>query len=353
MPTYRGLMKAKSRAALVAVAMLAGACADRGRAVDLHELPPKTVAVSRITSAVRSSHGGGAPVVIVAIDGVRWQEIFQGTDEALSGADVVPASAIVPNLHAIANRRGAFVGVPGYGSISASGPNYVSLPGYTELLGGRTSKCTDNGCPRTSLPSLLDEASSAGAKVAAFSSWDKLDFAATSEPGRFFTSCGRKGSGALDPWPGHGSYRPDRVTAALALEYLEDEQPDVLFLGLGDTDEYAHRGDYAGYVASLRHADEVVGRIYRVLDRMGARGNTTHVIVTTDHGRAEDFRSHGPMSEAARVWMLASGPRIKARGAVASPYARRLADIAPTLRVVLGLSPDLSESAGSTLDELF
>jgi len=355
MATYRSTMKVKSRAALVALTMLASSCADRGRAVGVHEIESPADALPEAPWSREANGGRGvdAPVVIVAIDGVRWQEVFLGADRAFSSSAPLPAPAIFRHLHALGSERGAFVGAPGHGTISASGPNYVSLPGYTEILGGRPSRCTDNGCARTTLPSILDEARAAGAKVAAFASWEKLDLAATASPGAFFSSCGRGGNPMIDPWPGHGDYRPDRVTANAALAHYEAEQPDVFFLGLGDPDEYAHRNDYPGYLAALRHADEIVGRLVALLDRMGDRGRSTHVIVTADHGRASDFQNHGAMPEAARVWMVAAGPRFGARGNVMSPEPRRLADIAPTLRVVLGLPPDTSVRSGAPLAELF
>src|SRR6185369_2927749 len=102
----------------------------------------------------------------------------------------------------------------------------------------------------------------------------------------------------------------------------------------------AHRGDYPRYLTAIREADEALGRLMAILDRSGERGKNTHIIVTADHGRARDFRNHGKMPEAARVWMVASGPRIAARGTVRSGRERRLADVAPTVRLVLGLVPD-------------
>jgi hypothetical protein len=344
-------MNAKSRAALVVLATLASGCADRGRAVDIREVDGYRRASDPAPRAVEGGRGVDAPVVIVTIDGVRWQEVFQGTDRAYSSSPT-PATSLLPNLHALGTDRGAFVGAPGRGTISASGPNYVSLPGYTELLSGRASHCTDNDCARTTLPSILDESRAAGGKVAAFASWERLDLATTASPGAFRVSCGRHGDPAVDPWPGYGDYRPDRITADVALAYYQAEQPDVFFLGLGDPDELAHRGDYHGYVAALRHADDVIGRLVAILDRTD-RGRSTHLIVTADHGRATDFRNHGAMPEAARVWMVASGPRFLARGTVLSPHPRRLADVVPTLRLVLGLLPDGSERSGAPIEELF
>jgi hypothetical protein len=297
--------------------------------------------------------GVDAPVVLVTIDGVRWQEIFEGTDRVLSRQLPIGPERYLPNLHALGTDHGAFVGAPGRGTIAASGPNYVSLPGYTELLSGRPSRCHDNNCARTNLPSILDEAHAAGAKVAAFASWDRLDHAATASPGAFMVSCGRGADSSIDPWPGAGNYRPDRLTAALALAYFEAEEPDVFFLGLGDPDEHAHQNNYDAYVESIRQADAIVGRLLSILERSGDRGRRTHVVVTADHGRAYDFKDHGAYSEAARVWMVASGPRFAARGAVGSPRRRYLADITPTLRLVLGLAPDTSAWAGEEISELF
>src|SRR6202000_2412366 len=191
--------------------------------------------------------------------------------------------------------------------------NYVSLPGYIEILSGRPTMCTDNKCARVQVPTFLDEARAARASVAAFSAWESIANAATSNPGGFFVSAGRHDNEAIDPWPGEGQYRPDHFTADAARAYSARVRPDVFFLGLGDTDERAHHGDYPGYVDALRRADDTLGRLVELTD------NTTTSVVTADHGRAVTFNHHGAMPEAARVWMVASGPRIFARGEVTSP----------------------------------
>src|ERR1700754_3634014 len=81
MSIYRSLMKVRSRAALFVLATLASGCADRGRAVDVREVqPPLEVTTNAATLDVDGGRGVDAPVVIVTLDGVRWQEVFQGTD---------------------------------------------------------------------------------------------------------------------------------------------------------------------------------------------------------------------------------------------------------------------------------
>lgn len=336
-----------SKTVLGVVALMATGCADRGKPVVQPEPPPAAVPLVYAANEVDGGQRGLGSVVIVTIDGVRWQEIFTGSDLGRTSEPPLDARSLTPNLHRLGERTGAFIGAPGKGVIAASGPNYVSLPGYIEILGGRPARCQDNQCSRTPLPSLLDEARAAGAKVAAFSSWERIDLAASSAPGAFELSCGRHSDESINPWPGDGDYRPDRFTSELALAYYAKERPDVFYLGLGDPDEHAHRGDYQGYVGALRRADETVGRLLELVDRK------TTVIITADHGRAATFDHHGGMPEAARVWMVAAGPRFIARGAVSSPHPRRLADIAPTLRVVMGLPADTSETSGAPIEELF
>jgi arylsulfatase A-like enzyme len=206
-----------------------------------------------------------------------------------------------------------------------------------------------------------------------FSSWDRIERVASADTADLVLSTGRtrvsnepalrddEATSALlnegraaAAFPGKAGFRPDRFTAALALRYLETRRPRLMFLGLGEPDEYAHRGDYPGYLAALRAADRTLGELFEALDRMGPRGQRTTVFVTADHGRARDYRFHGRrFPESARVWLLAAGGDVTARGLVRSERSHRLADLAPTLRVVLGLPPDEAPAAGAPIEELF
>jgi hypothetical protein len=320
------------------------------------------------------------PVILVVLDGVRWQEVFGGIDPRLAATHragpVVGARSLLPSLYAALDARGAAVGAPGYGVIAASGPNFVSLPGYTEIFGGRPPDgCQDNECAGASGPTIVDavrDRAGSDSDVAVIASWAPIARAATRMPSRIVLSAGRQDvAGAhflvddtstrevldegahADPRPGHDGFRPDRYTAELALRYLESRRPAFLFVGLGEPDEYAHADDYRGYLASLRAADDFFGRLFAVLDRMGDRGRRSLVLVTADHGRAHDYRDHGAgLPESARVWLLALGGPVHARGFVQGPAARRLADVAPTIRQVVGLPFDDFAGAGTPMLEL-
>jgi hypothetical protein len=364
----------------------AGEAFDPRAAVPTTQAPAISVAEPEPAEApAPSAEAPPAPpddpaAVVVVLDGTRWQDIFLGADPLLSAAahvDPPSAAALTPHLHALLEERGAAVGAPEHGPpMTASGPNFVSLPGYTEIFGGhRRHPCGDNDCPKTRTRTVFDEVRERGqpGDVAVFSSWERIARAATVDEAGVVLSCGRsrlsnepllredaatsgwleEGRGAA-AFPGKGDFRPDRFTAGLALRYLESKRPRLLFLGLGEPDEYAHRGDYAGYLDSLRFADAVIGRLFEVLDRMGSRGERTTVFVTADHGRARDWRFHGRrFPESSRVWLVAAGAGIAARGLVPSSEPHHLADLAPTLRVLLALPADTAPAAGTTLDELF
>jgi hypothetical protein len=325
--------------------------------------------------------GRTSAVVLVVLDGVRWQEVFEGVDPALARAqdfppeDVVDARHLMPTLHDVFIAHGVAVGAPGYGpEMRATGPNYVSLPGYNEILSGRTAtRCLDNECPARREPTFADELSRLDLDrprdAAVISSWESIERAASAGGSDVVISTGRHHGRNLDAMrsddaeralleqgmragsaPGSGDFRPDRFTAEIALRYLERETPRFLFLGLGEPDEYAHQGNYRGYLASLRAADDALGRLVDTLGRMGERGKRTSVFVTTDHGRASTFRDHGGYApESGRVWLVASGGGIPETGPVRSFEPHRLADIAPTMRALMGLAADDGDAAGKAI----
>jgi hypothetical protein len=302
-------------------------------------------------------------LVLITLDGVRWQEIFGGVDPALARQYRLPERAVVdaatlsPNLHR-AMETGIALGGPEGEPMVATGPNFASLPGYLELLTGEPSTCQRNDCPRTARRTLLDACREApdtsAADVAMIASWENLENAATGRDPSFLVSAGRhhgvhrdlmmadavmatlvrRGEKAFPP-PGQNDYRPDRLTAPLALRFLRTKAPRCLFVGLGDTDEYAHLGDYGSYLRALREADRFVGDVLEAVADEGDAGARTTVWITTDHGRADTFVGHGARApESSRVWLVATGAGVTRERA---STIRRLADVAPVLTTVLGL----------------
>ncbi|MGB1293696.1 MAG: phosphoglyceromutase, partial [Pseudoalteromonas sp.] len=106
------------------------------------------VATSTLVNATQN-------VVLVTLDGVRWQEVFSGADEALiNNADFVKNQAqlnsefwhkdpkqrqklLMPFITQTMANKGAIIGDRNNDSkMSVSNPWYFSYPGYNEILTG-------------------------------------------------------------------------------------------------------------------------------------------------------------------------------------------------------------------------
>ncbi len=309
-------------------------------------------------------------VVLVTVDGVRWQDVFFGPDRERvpSARREELASVALPNLERLMRDDGAVYGAPGEEDawFDVSGPSYLSLPGYTQLFSGRSAvSCQDNECPGAHSPTLLDRVGQRyGRHNAVFlSSWAPLQRAAFLDPGNALASSGRQGGHGRDaledagfrlligrgsdaePAPGYGDYRPDEYTADLALALFERQRPTLLFVGFGDTDEHAHHDDYLSYFHALAQFDEWLGQMQQAAARLREAGHAVTFFITTDHGRDHSFASHGGNPEAARTWLVAAGDGVKHRGPQTGSH--QIADISPTIAQLLDV--DLPGATGTPL----
>ncbi len=365
---------------LAFVGVIAGGEATWGAARFRPEPPLEGRAFTTSSPVTEARHDERAEsaVVLVVLDGVRWQEVFYGADRSLARAHGMNPLAwvnprdLMPNVHRLVHTHGVAIGAPGHGAqISASGPQFISLPGYLEIFAGKPDlACDRNDCARPPVRTIADQVRDASGAddVALIASWPNIARAASADASGFVVTAGRKlveqagvlqgdpalsqlleHGAAVPAWPGEGQYRPDASTARIALRYLEAKRPRFLFVGLGDADEYGHRDDYAAYLEAVHQSDAFVGELVELLGRMGARGRHTTVIVTADHGRAYDFKDHGPQfPESGRVWLTAFGGDMKAQGLAVAPHRYTLSDVAPTVRALLGIT----EGPGEPIAEI-
>lgn len=276
-------------------------------------------------------------VILVAIDGTRWQDVFEGPPD------------LMPTLERWMTTDGVAIGAPGHGEMWASGPNYISMPGYTEMLTGRPSACQTNGCGNITTPTLVDQVMAGGGEAAVISSWELIARVAAVDSSRVTMSTGRHVTArteGLDPetlqesrqaeaWPGTDDYRPDDITARVALGLLDRRLPRFAFFGLGDTDEHAHHNNRDRYYAALRAADQFLSEVEK---RVTPR---TVIMVTADHGRSASFCDHGGGDhDSGRVWMVVRALGLGTKGLVDAGRVR-LADVAPTVRCLLELPRDV------------
>ena len=355
-----GRFKPMHFAPLVA-ALAMGACTERASTASIVTDDVAT------TSTAETPRDGR--VILITIDGARWQDVFQGSDPSLGGAPSAPPEQLMPRAHALVATRGVAIGATraGCGTVHTAGASNVSLPGYLEIFTGHASHCLDNACAQVEETVFDEAARDERMSVASIGSWEMLGRAVSGGASGVITSVGRDWPEAVpvsghlaelveagrnvNPYPGIDAYRPDAATSAIALEYLRVNKPALFHIGLGDTDELGHRNDYGGYLAALKQADDTIGAVADILDTMGEDGATTTVIVTPDHGRNSDFKDHGVFRpESGRTFVLAFGGRVAVQGLGCPSHDYTLADIAPTIRVLMGLPKDRADGAGRAID---
>ena len=154
------------------------------------------------------------------------------------------------------------------------------------------------------------------------------------------------------PWD---SVRYDAFTFHYALESLRHDRPYVLYISLGEPDEYAHEGHYDKYLASIRRCDQFLRELWGTLQADREYAGRTTLVVTVDHGRGEGpkWRDHGsgrdehgavkdpddvtPGSD--QTWFAVIGPGISPDQAKAYGPERcaKLEQVAATILTALGL----------------
>lgn len=320
--------------------------------------------------APRAAEGGEPNVILITLDGVRWQEIVQGSDPELDRGN--PVSVLMPFLMETLLPRGVFFGDHRRGlGMTISNPDGISLPAYQSLFAGVTTECHTNQCGRTNHETLQErlvrELGVPRLKVATIASWDQIPNAAERIAGATFVNAAFEplvdgtsdselaGLNSLQEGdrPLWGAARADRYTMGHARRYLRVHRPRFLYISLNDSDEWGHRGDYPRYLGSIRNYDRWIAELVAQLDDMGEYGRDTTLIVTTDHGRGfgREWAHHGAVDGSRDVWLFARSPLTRST-CQASKGGYRHIDIRPTIEAAFGLKPLTGPGRGQVIREI-
>ncbi|MEZ6117985.1 MAG: alkaline phosphatase family protein [Pirellulaceae bacterium] len=316
-------------------------------------------------------------LLLVTLDGLRWQELFTGADARLmtkDGGNVNDEDALrnrffrdSPEERRIAlmpffwnsmAAQGQVFGDPDHdSSVTVTNGHFFSYPGYNEILSGIGDPAIDsndkNPNPNVSVLEFLHNKSNFAGQVFAFGSWDVFPFILNEgrsgipvnagwEPlneGHDSDSLERLDAIAKElpaVWP---SVRYDIFTLEGALHCLRTQKPKILYVALGETDDWAHEGRYDLYLDSANRNDRYIQRLWQAAQAMPEFANKTALILTTDHGRGdgrEGWKSHGvdyPGSD--KMWIAVMGPGIKSLGVRNSVHVTQ-AQVAATVAKLLG-----------------
>jgi hypothetical protein len=132
----------------------------------------------------------------------------------------------------------------------------------------------------------------------------------------------------------------DALTFHTALEYWKTAKPSVLFLSLGETDEWAHGGRYDEYIRAANRVDLYLKTIWEQAQSMPEYRGVTSLVVTVDHGRGlapVEWKSHGQkLDETKYIWLAVMGPDTKPLGERKNVNPVTQSQVAATIAALLG-----------------
>jgi hypothetical protein len=116
-------------------------------------------------------------------------------------------------------------------------------------------------------------------------------------------------------WPGNAF---DVIAIGAARSALERRKPRVLYIGLGETDEWGHGRRYDLYLDAANKADRFLADLWAWLQKDPQYRDKTALLITTDHGRGStraDWTDHGKTVPGAEfIWIAVMGPDTPALG---------------------------------------
>jgi len=295
-------------------------------------------------------------VILITIDGARYQEMFGGFDgelykkidedaekkDVFKNFSAATAEArrekMMPFFWQVwMKNHGSVAGNPDLKSeAQTTNKMFFSYPGYSEILTGeaRDDVIKSNRFVQNRFPSFLQFLQTKlklnSNQVASFASWNTMKAIATSKPDAFLINAGFEAYKSDDretqvlsiaqfqaptPWD---AVRHDYYTFRFAMAHLKKYHPRVLHIGFGEIDDWAHNKRYDLMIETFRRNDDFLKELWQFLESDKQYKGKTTIIVTTDHGRGateKNWNSHGEkVPEARNIWMAFISPDSRLRG---------------------------------------
>jgi len=317
-------------------------------------------------------------IIFVMTDGLRVQELFSGAEDKLIHKEhgtVKDAEALrkaywrdtpearretlLPFLWGTMAKQGQIYGNRARGSSAVvTNRRNFSYPGYSETLCGFPDDRIDSNDkkpnPNVTVLEWLHRKPQYRGRIGAFGAWDVFPYIFHAERAGFPVNAGHdpfrmtpmtpqlemiNRLKAETPW-NWNSETYDSFTFHTALQYLKTAKPRVLFLSLGETDEWAHAGRYKEYLDSTHRVDAYLKELWETVQSMPEYRGTTALIFTPDHGRGEapvEWKSHGEkIPDSKYIWMAFLGPDTKPLGERSNVAEVAQNQVAATLAALLG-----------------
>lgn len=318
-------------------------------------------------------------VVLIISDGLRRQEIFTGADPTLLNekhggiwdkeADLrrefwrddpnERRKVLFPFLWTMVAAHGQIFGNPAKDSVArVTNGLAFSYPGYNEMITGHADPRINSNefgpNPNVSVFEWLNGLPELHGRVGVYGTWatfkDIFNVKRSNLP--MLVGYDLPYSGELTPrqallnrlYTSTTKLDDEAVYDAFMqvplLESFAKSQPRVLFVGYGETDNWAHAGRYDLVLHSAHAFDQFVEELWNTLQALPAYKDQTTFIITTDHGRGgglTQWKEHGVDEKGSEyIWIAVMGPDTAPLGERSHTAEVHQAQIAATIAAFLG-----------------
>ncbi|WP_313581893.1 phosphoglyceromutase [Chishuiella sp.] len=324
-------------------------------------------------------------VIFITLDGFRWQELFNGIDKELVNNDKYNSKIeelktkfdadspeesrkkILPFIWSYVSKNGIILGDRNQGSlVNVYNIMHFSYPGYNETITGYADdvniKSNDKILnPNISIFERLNNHPWYKNSVYIFGSWDVFPYIFNYERSKLPINAGydhAKNPNQVEKnlnkyqdetpkrWDG---VRYDIFTHNFALETLKNKKPKILYIGYGETDDFAHNGSYNHYIESANVNDLMIKELWDYTQKDPFYKNQTTFIITTDHGRGigDDWQHHGSKIKGAdQSWIIMFGNKINSINTNGQFYNNQLAE---TMTKIIGINFKSDKPIGKSI----
>jgi len=318
-------------------------------------------------------------VVLIVSDGLRWQEVFTGADPLLldpkNGGSWMEEDALkrkfwrdspdarrrvlFPFIWGTVAKQGQIFGNQTKGSIAqVTNGLAFSYPGYNEMTVGFPNPKIDRNefgpNPNMTVFEWLNKSPQFAGRVAVYGTWKIFDDIFNKARSHLVTQTGWTKPTAT------GNASKDAVLARLfesttrfdeedsfnaflqipLLDYVRTGKPRIVFVGYGETDNWAHQGRYDLVLDSAQRVDGFIAELWNTMQSMPQYKDTTTFIITADHGRGsgpEEWKEHGVREKGSEnIWIAFIGPDTAPLGERSNLAPVTQAQIAATVAAFVG-----------------
>jgi len=260
---------------------------------------------------------GSQNVIIVVLDGVRYQEAFGSN------------STNIPMIYNYLKPAGTL-----FTSFFNNGIT-LTFPGAASILTGTWQSIANDGSQRPTAPTIFEcyrkqllADQSDCYLIVGDPKLKVLAYSTHAEYGSFY------GASISIAWD-------DKSVFDSLISIMNSKHPRIIYAHFPDIDNAGHSGNWERYIKAIKKADSLMFELWLYIQLHPFYKNNTTLFITTDHGRHDDahggFQHHGDGCEGCRhIFLLAIGRGFPS-GVIRNDVASQI-DIAPTVATLMGFN---------------